>query len=167
MNKEDNEVYFLGKNKPKQHSKRIYLYTLILLAILGISGWIYYKSTIKKTDNTEILQTVSIHPKKTILKRPRFDKDKDITAFYSWIAQNLKYPKGLENKDAKVVIKFTVNTAGKLEKFQILESPKEKAFEQAVISLLKESPQWSPAELTDGTKVNMEFTLPVSFKPEK
>lgn len=55
----------------------------------------------KKTDNTEMLQTVSIHPKKTILKRPRFDKDKDITAFYSWIAQNLKYPKGLENKDAK------------------------------------------------------------------
>ena len=54
-----------------------------------------------------------------------------------------------------------------LEKFQILESPKEKAFEQAVISLLKESPQWAPAELTDGTKVNMEFTLPVSFKPEK
>lgn len=48
MNKEDNEVYFLGKNKPQQHSKRIYLYTLILLAILGISGWIYYKSTIKK-----------------------------------------------------------------------------------------------------------------------
>lgn len=83
------------------------------------------------------------------------------------LAQNLKYPKGLENKDAKVVIKFTVNTAGKLEKFQILESPKEKAFEQAVISLLKESPQWAPAELTDGTKVNMEFTLPVSFKPEK
>lgn len=78
----------------------------------------------------------------------------------------MKYPKGLENKDAKVVIKFTVNTAGKLEKFQILESPKEKAFEQAVISLLKESPQWAPAELTDGTKVNMEFTLPVSFKPE-
>lgn len=128
MNKEDNEVYFLGKNKPQQHSKRIYLYTLILLAILGISGWIYYKSTIKKTDNTEMLQTVSIHPKKTILKRPRFDKDKDITAFYSWIAQNLKYPKGLENKDAKVVIKFTVNTAGKLEKFQILESPKRKSF---------------------------------------
>ena len=27
MNKEDNEVYFLGKNKPQQHSKRIYLYT--------------------------------------------------------------------------------------------------------------------------------------------
>lgn len=48
MNKEDNEVYFLGKNKPQQHSKRIYLYTLILLAILGISGWIYDKSTIKK-----------------------------------------------------------------------------------------------------------------------
>lgn len=48
MNKEDNEVYFLGKSKPKQHNKRIYLYTLISLAILGISGWIYYKSTIKK-----------------------------------------------------------------------------------------------------------------------
>lgn len=48
MNKEDSEVYFLGKNKPEQHKKRIYIYTIILLAILGISGWIYYKSTIKK-----------------------------------------------------------------------------------------------------------------------
>ena len=30
MNKEDNEVYFLGKNKPKQHSKYISIYTHII-----------------------------------------------------------------------------------------------------------------------------------------
>lgn len=44
--------------------------------------------------------------------------------------------------------------------------PKKKAYEQTVIELLKKSPHWKPARLSDGEEVNMEFTLPVVFTPE-
>ena len=43
---------------------------------------------------------------------------------------------------------------------------KEKAYEQTVIELLKRSPHWKPARLSDGEEVNMEFTLPIVFTPE-
>ena len=38
-------------------------------------------------------------------------------------------------------------------------------YEQTVIELLKRSPHWKPARLSDGEEVNMEFTLPVVFTP--
>jgi hypothetical protein len=46
------------------------------------------------------------------------------------------------------------------------KKPNEKAYEQTVIELLKRSPHWKPARLSDGEEVNMEFTLPVVFTPE-
>ena len=67
---------------------------------------------------------------------------------------------------ARVVINFTVQKDGTLGLFKVLEAPKEKAYEQTVIELLKRSPQWKPARLSDGEEVNMEFTLPVVFTPE-
>ena len=79
---------------------------------------------------------------------------------------NIQYPKGLEDKPARVVINFTVQKDGTLGLFKVLEAPKEKAYEQTVIELLKRSPQWKPARLSDGEEVNMEFTLPVVFTPE-
>ena len=97
---------------------------------------------------------------------PKFDGDKDINEFLKWIMLNIQYPKGLETKPARVVISFTVKTDGTLGYFKVLEAPKEKAYEQTVIKLLKKSPRWSPAKLSDGTVVNMEFTLPVAFTPE-
>ena len=79
---------------------------------------------------------------------------------------NIEYPKGLETKPARVVISFTVKTDGTLGDFKVLEAPEEKAYERTVIELLKKSPRWTPAKLSDGTIVNMEFTLPVAFTPE-
>lgn len=166
--KKENDVYFLGSERKTPHRKKtIYILAsaVILLFILLAGKWLLSQD--KKTTEDKMLQTISVYPEDQITRQPRFDKDKDITAFYQWFGQNLKYPEGLENIKAKVIVRFVVNTDSTLCDFKVLEAPKERAFENAVITLLKGSPKWSPAELADGTKVRIEFTLPVSFQPEK
>lgn len=113
---------------------------------------------------THMLKTIAVLPKGG--QMPRFDGNKDISEFLKWVMQNIKYPKGLETEPARVEIRFTVKTDGTIGNFKVLKAPKEKAYEQTVIELLKKSPRWTPAKLSDGTVVNMEFTLPVAFTPE-
>lgn len=165
--KEDNDVYFLGCEKKRSYAgrKKYIMIFLVLLASVMVGG--YFVFIDKEPHEGEMLQTISICPEGDVVRKPRFDKDKDITAFYQWFGENLKYPKGLEDMKAKVIVRFVVNTDSNLCDFEVLKAPDEKAFEEAVIGLLKRSPKWSPAELADGTKVRMEFTLPVSFKPGK
>lgn len=113
---------------------------------------------------THMLKTIAVLPKGG--QMPKFDGNKDISDFLKWIMLNIKYPEGLETEPARVEIRFTVKTDGTLGNFKVLKAPKEKAYEQTVIELLKKSPRWTPAKLSDGTVVNMEFTLPVAFTPE-
>lgn len=113
---------------------------------------------------THMLKTIAVLPKGG--QMPKFDGNKDISEFLKWVMLNIKYPKGLETEPARVEIRFTVKTDGTIGNFKVLKAPKEKAYEQTVIDLLKKSPHWTPAKLSDGTVVNMEFTLPVAFTPE-
>ena len=113
---------------------------------------------------THMLKTIAVLPKGG--QMPKFDGNKDISEFLKWVMLNIKYPKGLETEPACVEIRFTVKTDGTIGNFKVLKAPKEKAYEQTVIELLKKSPHWTPAKLSDGIVVNMEFTLPVAFTPE-
>lgn len=162
----DNEVYFLGKQHRHRHHKWLWVAIVILLLAvpLGIASlWSSDRdsATIGKTLKGEVLQTVSVLPEGAAM--PKFNGDGDINDFYVWLTQNLKYPQGLENEQARVVISFVVQTDGKLGQFKVIDSTKQKAFEDQVIDLLKQSPAWTPARLSDGQEVNMEFTLPVLF----
>lgn len=163
------ETYFLGKNQPIQsHKKSLYrkvAYVVIILMLLGVTAGAYlsYKSD-HYIQQTHMLKTIAVLPKGG--QMPKFHGNKDISEFLKWIMLNIKYPKGLETEPARVEIRFTVKTDGTLENFKVLKAPKEKAYEQTVIELLKKSPRWTPAKLSDGTVVNMEFTLPVAFTPE-
>lgn len=163
------ETYFLGKNQPIQSHKislyRKVAYVVIILMLLGVIAGAYlsYRSD-GYIQQTHMLKTIAVLPKGG--QMPKFDGNKDICEFLKWIMLNIKYPKGLETEPARVEIRFTVKTDGTLGNFKVLKAPKEKAYEQTVIELLKKSPRWTPAKLSDGTVVNMEFTLPVAFTPE-
>ncbi len=127
--KEENDVYFLGSERKTPHRKKtIYILAsaVILLFILLAGKWLLSQD--KKTTEDKMLQTISVYPEDQITRQPRFDKDKDITAFYQWFGQNLKYPEGLENIKAKVIVRFVVNTDSTLCDFKVLEAPKERAF---------------------------------------
>lgn len=163
------ETYFLGKNQPIQsHKKSLYrkvAYVVIILMLLGVIAGAYlsYRSD-GYIQQTHMLKTIAVLPKGGQMLK--FDGNKDISDFLKWIMLNIKYPEGLETEPARVEIRFTVKTDGTLGNFKVLKAPKEKAYEQTVIELLKKSPRWTPAKLSDGTVVNMEFTLPVAFTPE-
>ncbi len=166
--KDENDVYFLGGEKKKSSAgKRKYIVASLVILILLVAGGAWYLSENTEEPEGEMLQTVSIHPDSEIARQARFDKDKDMIALYQWLGQNLKYPEGLEEVEARVIVRFVVDTDSTLCDFEVLKAPKEKAFERAVIDLLKKSPKWAPAELADGTKVRTQFTLPVSFQPKK
>lgn len=163
------DTYFLGKNQPIQsHKKSLYrkvAYVVIILMLLGVIAGAYlsYRSD-GYIQQTHMLKTIAVLPKGG--QMPKFDGNKDISEFQKWIMLNIKYPEGLETEPARVEIRFMVKTDGTLGNFKVLKAPKEKAYEQTVIELLKKSPRWTPAKLSDGTVVNMEFTLPVAFTPE-
>lgn len=172
--KNENEVYFLGGRTVPGKMKKFKTLTGITIAATVVtlsSAAIFYftqrnpgameeeKELILPGDTFDV---VSVLPEGSIL--PKFNGKKDINEFYSWIVQNLVYPKGYETEEGKVIVSFVVMKNGELGKFDILEAPRNKVFENTVIELLKRSPRWEPAELADGTKVGMRFTLPVTFK---
>ena len=161
------ETYFLGKAQETRHTT-LHIYKKVLgiavgvIAIIGISFAIVFKP--QNVSHPHMLKTLAVLPEGG--QMPIFNGNGDINDFLKWVMMNIQYPKGLEDKPARVVISFTVRTDGTLGLFKVLEAPKEKAYEQAVIGLLKKSPHWKPARLSDGEEVNMEFTLPVVFTPE-
>ena len=94
--KEENDVYFLGSERKTPHRKKtIYILAsaVILLFILLAGKWLLSQD--KKTTEDKMLQTISVYPEDQITRQPRFDNDNDITAFYQWFGQNLKYPEGI------------------------------------------------------------------------
>lgn len=161
------ETYFLGKAQGTRHTtphiyKKVLGIAVGVIAIIGISFAIVFKP--QNASHPQMLKTLAVLPEGG--QMPVFNGNGDINDFLKWVMMNIQYPKGLEDKPARVVISFTVRTDGTLGLFKVLEAPKEKAYEQAVIGLLKKSPRWKPARLSDGEVANMEFTLPIVFTPE-
>lgn len=161
------ETYFLGKPQETRHAtshiyKKVLGIAIGMIILIGISIALVWKP--QDASHPHELKTIAVLPEGA--QMPIFNGNGDINDFLKWVMLNIQYPKGLEDKPARVVVSFTVQKDGTLGLFKVLEAPKEKAYEQAVIGLLKKSPRWKPARLSDGEEVNMEFTLPVVFTPE-
>lgn len=170
----ENEVYFLGQDRPIPKRQRnsfskwkvvIGMIVIIALSIAGSLTWSFHKGgKAVPVLEGEILDTVSILPQGS--KMPRFNGTDDMSVFMDWVCKHLVYPKGVETEKELVVVSFIIQTDGKLGGFNIRKAPLNKAFEEAVINLLEQSPEWEPAELPNGKKVNMKYTLPVLFRNE-
>lgn len=93
----------------------------------------------------------------------------DLLKFREWVMSKVKYPKiaidsGIQGN---VVIKFVVDVKGKIKDIEVLQSP-DQSLSDAVIEILHKANDlrrgWDPGKDEDGNAVNMEFTLPISFK---
>lgn len=161
------ETYFLGETqetrRAKSHRYKALGITVCIIAILCILFTFALKQQ-REIHHPYPLKAIAVLPEGG--RMPLFNGNGDMNDFLRWVMTNIQYPKGLEDKPARVIISFTVQTDGTLGLFKVLEAPKEKAYERTVIELLKRSPHWIPARLSDGEVVNMEFTLPVTFTPE-
>ncbi len=87
----------------------------------------------------------------------------DISKFRDWIQANMVYPpEAIKNKMyGKVVVKFAINSEGKLSDIEVLRSASPILSESAIQALTK-SPDWIPAKVK-GQAVKQQFVIPVEF----
>ncbi|GAB3911093.1 energy transducer TonB [Mucilaginibacter boryungensis] len=83
--------------------------------------------------------------------------------FYNYIGRSVKYPADdrRSNVQGKVYATFVIDKDGSLTDFKILRTPST-AMAEETLRVLKESPQWKPAE-QHGIPVRQQFTIPVTF----
>jgi len=85
--------------------------------------------------------------------------------FKDFVKENIHYPdSGLEEKiKGTVKLKFAVRTNGSITNMEVLKSLGED-FDQEAIRLVKEGPDWEPAEL-NGEVVEREVKVKIRFRP--
>lgn len=81
-----------------------------------------------------------------------------IANFYSYIASSLQ---DVNAKDAKVMLKFIVDTSGDLKNIEVVNSSNSKLNTYAV-DALKSAPRWNPA-LEQGKPVQVAYFMPISI----
>ena len=117
------ETYFLGKAQEtrytKSHiSKKVFGIAVCVIAIIGITIALIFKP--QSVSHPHVLKTIAVLPEGG--QMPVFNGNGDINDFLRWVMTNIQYPKGLEDKPARVVINFTVQKDGTLGLFKVLDS---------------------------------------------
>jgi len=97
---------------------------------------------------------------------PEF-KGGGIEQFREWVQSHVKYPKiASENKiSGTVYVTFVVGKDGKTKWVKVLRSV-DPVLDDEVVRVVKSSPDWKPGLQRDNP-VNVSFSLPVKFVPEK
>ena len=90
-----------------------------MIAIIGITIALIFKP--QSVSHPHVLKTIAVLPEGG--QMPIFNGNGDINDFLRWVMTNIQYPKGLEDKPARVVINFTVQKDGTLGLFKVLEAP--------------------------------------------
>jgi TonB family protein len=86
-------------------------------------------------------------------------------SFDKYIEENIQRPPDAQpGKREIVVISFTVKSTGLIENIKIIRSPG-KSFSDEAIRLLKEGPDWKPAE-ENNLKIDNEVRIRVVFKQD-
>jgi TonB family protein len=80
-----------------------------------------------------------------------------------FVAENLKYPEASKAKNiqGRVIVRFVVNSAGKIEKSELVRSLNSECDKEAlrIVSLF---PTWTPGK-QNGVNVSVFYTLPIRF----
>ena len=165
MHRIDNEdrVYVIGQ-RTKYTKKVLILIVFFVVGIFILIAGIYLYNKLAVTPTS--LQGKSLDEVEVISKdaiAPKFMENQDFDAFLMWIGSHLKYPRGHENEDVRVVVAFTISCEGKITDIQILQEPSNPQFGQQVVKLLKQCPRWAPGRLANGKATDIRYTLPVRF----
>ncbi len=102
----------------------------------------------------------------SILERPEIMPEfpGGVDSLLRYISTNLIYPKeALKKKiEGRVIIRFVVTKEGKVTDVSAVKKV-HPLLDQSAIDVVKAMPQWTPGE-ENGKKVNVYFTLPISFR---
>lgn len=162
------EVYFLGNRQTRKPYRLMVTITLLLVVCSGVAVYCgTLKSGINKSDTVYGKKLPELTALPDNATAPKFEGKHDFSKFMEWLALNLKYPKGLETQNAKVVVSFLITRDGAIDDIKIVSQPRQEAFAKEVVRLLRVCPRWSPGTLADGTRVDIRYTLPVNFSNVK
>jgi TonB family protein len=128
-----------------------------------VVGYGTQKST--RRDMTGAVSTVKLEEvnRTTGYSPPLPSKGKE--SFDKYIEENIQRPPDAQpGKREIVVISFTVKSTGLIENIKIIRSPG-KSFSDEAIRLLKEGPDWKPAE-ENNLKIDNEVRIRVVFKQD-
>ncbi|AFM03093.1 TonB family protein [Bernardetia litoralis DSM 6794] len=135
--------------------------------VVSLTKWIPAQI---KGQNVHSLMTIPItfkletpQPKKQILDEvPVFEGGLD--ELYSYISQNLKYPKSAKRSGAqgRVIIAFNIEKDGNFSDFEIIQSVSPDCDAEA-IRVLKQTAPWIPAQ-QNGKAVKTRISMPIVFK---
>ena len=90
---------------------------------------------------------------------PEFQGGTD--SFYQFLRQNIEYPHFRGNVQGTVVVKFVIDTAGKVCTPEVIISL-HPLFDEEVLRVVSIMPDWKPA-LCEGKPISTYFTLPIKF----
>lgn len=95
-------------------------------------------------------------------KRAKFPGGKD--ALIGYLRENIRLPEYIKSGEIhKVIVRFTLDTEGKVLSYKIVESPEDKFYTLETLRVLDAMPAWEPTELF-GKKIETRFSLPVVFR---
>ena len=77
----------------------------------------------------------------------------------------MRYPKKCREAgvEGRTLITFVVKKNGKVKNFEVARSSGDKLLDKEALRVIKKMPKWKPG-MHDGKKVNVLFTLPITFK---
>ena len=107
-----------------------------------------------KTDHDKVYQVVE--------KMPEFPGG--IQMLMKYLSQNIKYPEEAQKSgiEGKVICQFVITKEGMVDNVNVIRSV-HPSLDAEAIRVLKAMPIWIPGE-QKGTKVNVQYVLPINFK---
>ncbi|MEI7502268.1 MAG: energy transducer TonB [Paludibacter sp.] len=133
-----------------------FCFTLSLFIIFSVN----VNASQSKFDQTEAVTEDSVYS--VVDKMPEFSTGEK--GIFTFLNQTINYPAEAQkkNEQGRVVVRFVINKAGKVEKTEVLKGVSTSLDTEAlrVIGLL---PDWIPGE-QNGKKVSVYRILPVMFK---
>lgn len=159
-------------NQQKTSKAGILKYSLIvplaLALVLSSNAQSVVSSAKKATTTTKVKVKTAIQSSDkdmvyTIVeKMPQFPGGE--TALFNYINQNVKYPAEAikKNEQGSVIIRFIVNSLGKVEKVEILRGVSE-SIDKEALRVINTLPDFIPGE-QNGKKVAVWYTMPITFR---
>jgi protein TonB len=131
-----------------------------LLFVLFLTVSTTYSQTIKAEDTP---QPPKNQPEVFVMveQMPEFPGGQ--SALVDYLSKNIHYPTQAKEKQiqGKVIVRFTVNSIGKIENAIIARGVGSGCDEEA-LRVVNAMPQWKPGR-QNGKAVNVAFTLPINF----
>ena len=86
-------------------------------------------------------------------------------ALIEYMQKEMRYPKKCREAgvEGRSLITFVVKKNGKVKNFEVARSSGDKLLDKEAMRVIKKMPKWKPG-MHDGKKVNVLFTLPITFK---